>query len=392
MTEVAITRGKAHPGREEIHDQVKRTINLLGGINKYVRPSESILIKPNICADYPADQGATTEPFLVEAIADLCMEAGAREVIVGEGSGVGKDTLQCMESTGWSFLREKGIKLLDLNKDAIPIKIKNGLVLKEVKVAKAVLEIDALINVPVLKTHAATLMTCCMKNLKGILSYSSKKSLHILGLEEGIVDLNSIIRPRLNVVDALTAQEGLGPVAGNPVFLGIIFAGNDAVAVDTVGATIMGVDPGEIKHLSLAGMANLGVNKIRNISIRGENLEDLIHPFKLPYIQEDFAGICIENSKACSGCTVQLMVTLKKMKVSGELDILLNRCGKVNIYIGPEAELQGDNKNICVGKCQTQNMYKCDLFLEGCPPASWHLRDLIRKKLLGMPVLVDPDN
>ncbi|QNB48092.1 DUF362 domain-containing protein [Thermanaerosceptrum fracticalcis] len=390
MSIVAITRGNLYPSREEIHRQVYRAIDLLGGINSFIKKGERVLIKPNVTEDHPADRGTTTDPYIVEALVGLCRQAGAGEIIIGEGAGVGKDSLECMEKTGWFMFTEKGIRLVDLNKEEkVKISIPNGLVFKELKIAKLALEVDAIINVPVLKTHVATLITCCLKNMKGVIPYESKKAMHFHGLHEGIVDLNTVIKPRLNVVDALVAQEGLGPVSGTPLPLGMIMAGADAAAVDTVGAHIMGVEVREVRHLVLAGEKGVGCNQLKEIKVVGEKLEDCVHPFVRPDLKLEFAGFKIISEKGCSGCNMQVMMTLKRMDAAGELDLLRKRYSKVNIIFG-QGDLTEEGLSILVGNCQKKNRAKGALFVEGCPPAGWYIRDAIRKELLGLETLVDP--
>jgi len=391
MTQVALTKRVLKPTREEIHQQVRDTIGLLGGIEKFVKKGEKVQIKPNIAGSYKAETGTLTNPFVVEAIVNLCEEAGAGEIVVGEGSAVGQDTFLAMEESGWMFLKEQGIRLLDLNKEEmIKVNVPDGIVFKELYISKPILDADVLINVPVLKTHLATVMTCCMKNLKGVLSYTGKKAMHFYGLEEGIVDLNSIVKARLSVVDAILCQEGLGPVAGTPLPLGIMMAGTDAVALDTVGAKIMGIESQEVNQLNLAGERGLGINDLEKIHILGDELEGCIHPFKLPVINAEFPQIDIDNVSACSGCNKPLMLSLKQMEAAGELELLKEKHKKIQITLGKQGSLALEGLNICFGNCQKPNKETCHLFVEGCSPAGWYFRDLIRQKYLGLEPLVDP--
>ena len=123
-----------------------------------------------------------------------------------------------------------------------------------VRVGRAVTEVDFLINVPVLKTHRGTLLSNCVKNIGvGVACREEKKRLHRLGIDEGLLDVFSVVKPHFNVVDALVCIEGDGPnfPPGKPRTLGLVMAGEDGVAVDAVCARLIGLDPLEVKHLRL---------------------------------------------------------------------------------------------------------------------------------------------
>jgi uncharacterized protein (DUF362 family) len=157
-------------------------------------------------------------------------------------------------------------------------------VLDWVRIGRSVIEADVLINVPVLKTHRGTLLSACLKNIGvGCATREEKKRLHRLGIDEGLVDVFSLVKSGFNVVDGIVALEGDGPnlPPGKAKPLGLVIAGRDALAVDVVCATVMGLDLMKVKHLRLAYEKGLG-NWLDNIEITGEPLESVVTSFELP--------------------------------------------------------------------------------------------------------------
>ncbi len=140
------------------------------------------------------------------------------------------------------------------------------MVAKEIKVAKRVLDADFLINVPTMKTHVATGVSLCLKNLKGVLPENEKRRSHFLGVNKFVTDLNSIVKPHLCVIDGTVAMEGDGPMQGTPVHLGVLVAGCDPVATDLIATRVMGLDPWEFKCFNYAKNRRMGVWREADIS------------------------------------------------------------------------------------------------------------------------------
>ena len=129
-----------------------------------------------------------------------------------------------------------------------------------------------------MKTHMATKVTLGMKNMFGMLPDKMKAKYHAKGISKVIVDINTVIKPPLTVIDGFVAMEGRGPTDGTPVKMDLIIAGKDAVATDATGARVMGLDPQEISHIRRAG--EKGIGNIDNIEIVGSKLEDVRKVFK----------------------------------------------------------------------------------------------------------------
>ena len=240
------------------------------------KKDERILIKPNyIDASHPST-GNTTDAGVIEGTVKYLKEKGFSNIAIGEGSGFA-ETTKAYEVAGVDEVaRRWQVNLLDLNKDIyIVVDVPNHLILKSVRISKTALDY-AIISVPKLKLHRITGVTLSLKNMMGVVQPKGQMHFH---LNEKIADLASVVKPRLAVVDGLIGGEG-HERAGKPVPMNLVIAGLDPVAVDTVGATIMGINVDNIKHIKLAAKKELGTCNLDQIRILGESLEKVKRKFK----------------------------------------------------------------------------------------------------------------
>jgi len=239
-----------------------------------------VLIKPNyINARHPST-GITTDGRVVEGVVKFLKQHRVKDVIIGEGSGFG-DTFEAFQVAGVDAVAEKwNVKLVDLNKDEfVEVKPTNPLALKKVKIAKTALE-SVIISVPKLKPHRLAGVTLSLKNMMG--AVTPKGSIHH-PLSEKIVDLASIVKPSIAVIDGIIAGEGY-ETSGNPVEMNLVIAGTDPVAVDAVGAAVMGIPPEKVKHLRLAEERELGTCDLKRVEILGEPIEKVKKKFKKSFL------------------------------------------------------------------------------------------------------------
>jgi uncharacterized protein (DUF362 family) len=166
---------------------------------------------------------------------------------------------------------------VDLNKDEfVEVQPPDPLSLKKVKVAKTALE-STIISVAKLKPHRIATVTLSLKNMMGALA--SKGTMHRgVSLSENIVDLASVLKPSVAVIDGIIAGEG-HENSGSTVEMNLVIAGTDPVAVDAVGAAVMCVEPSEVKHLTLAEKKGLGTCDLRNITVLGEPIAKVQRKF-----------------------------------------------------------------------------------------------------------------
>jgi len=132
---------------------------------------------------------------------------------------------------------------------------------------------------PVMKTHTATGVTLGMKAMFGVLPERKKTRYHPK-LDHIIVDLVSALKPKLTIIDAITAMEGKGPLEGELVELGLVIAGNNVVSTDACAAAVMGINPSSIDHLRLASEKGLGTIRLDEIEVKGESIEVVRRPFR----------------------------------------------------------------------------------------------------------------
>lgn len=282
MTVVSIVRA------ENVPEAVREAVELAGGFE--IKEGDTVVIKPNAKNQAPPGYGIVTDVAVIEPLVEMSIEKGAKRVTIADGAAYptgSYHTFSAFETMGVTKLAKKwDLDLVDLNSyDSVDLDVPEGLVLDNVRVGRAVTEVDFLINVPVLKTHRGTLLSNCVKNIGvGVACREEKKRLHRLGIDEGLLDVFSVVKPHFNVVDALVCIEGDGPnfPPGKPRPLGLVLAGEDGVAVDAVCARLIGLDPLEVKHLRLAHDRGIGIADLGQIEVVGERLEDVATIFERP--------------------------------------------------------------------------------------------------------------
>jgi uncharacterized protein (DUF362 family) len=240
---------------------------------------KKVLIKVNFITTMTWDTGATTDPMVVEAIIQRLKKLSL-EIYVVESDATMTNADKAFEVTGMAEMcKRNGVECLNLrhSPDKIKVKVPNGECLKEITVPRIVTE-SAIISVAKMKTHMATKVTLGMKNMFGLLPDKFKAKYHAKGINKVIVDINTIIKPHLTVIDGFVAMEGRGPTDGSPVKMDLIIAGKDPVATDATGARVMGIDPHEISHIRTAHQKGLG--NIDDIEIVGSQLDEVKRVFK----------------------------------------------------------------------------------------------------------------
>ena len=170
--------------------------------------------------------------------------------------------------------------MVDLKQDkTVQVTLVGGRVLREITTFDLVTQMDAIISVPILKTHDQGQITLALKNLKGLVIDGDKRRIHQIGMFEGAVDLVSHFKPIFAVVDAIIGQEGMGPLLGLPVEMGLVLAGRDLVAVDAIAGRIMGFAPDEVPITAAAAARGLGTMDEAEIRVVGEPVASVARRF-----------------------------------------------------------------------------------------------------------------
>ena len=354
--------------QNEIHvaygtDHLQMTMELLAAMDiaGELHSGMSVAIKPNLVVAKEARTGATTTPAVVEGIIRYLQSHGITNISIMEGSWVGDDTKRAFAVAGYRALADKyGLPLYDLKEDEYVVRRAGPF---DMQVCRKPLEAHYLINVPVLKAHCQTQLTCALKNLKGCLTDSEKRRFHRLGLMKPIGCLGKAVRPALTVVDAiagdLTFEEG-----GNPVPMNRIFAGRDMVLLDAYAASLLGFTTGDIEYIGIAEAEGVGSADLSQAVIREyhRNLKESL-TFKSPG-QALLLTRQVVAREACSACYGSLIHALQRLRDKGYLSSL-----QQPIHIGQGFQ---DQKvaGLGIGSCAQG----CDAYLPGCPPTA---RDMV---------------
>jgi uncharacterized protein (DUF362 family)/Pyruvate/2-oxoacid:ferredoxin oxidoreductase delta subunit len=264
---------------DNIRAAVKKSYAHLGGLERFVKKDQKVLIKPNLLSAKDPSRAITTHPAIVQAVVEEVQKIGAVPILGDSPGGVERGIKRVWENTQMSLVAgSTGTKLVAFENEGVYEKRTNDD--KSYFIAKPVVDCDVIISLPKLKTHTLTLMTCAVKNMFGSIPGFRKSEYHRdapkpKDFAKVVVDIYSLTRPHINLVDAVVGMEGDGPSSGDPKYLGLLLASTDAVALDMVSAKIMGFKNGEIDTTSIAQEKGLGVSSFSQIEILGEKLANL---------------------------------------------------------------------------------------------------------------------
>lgn len=248
---------------------VRRAIAALGGMEKFVPPGASVIVKPNICvASHTYEYAATTNPWVVGTLVKLAFEAGARSVKVLDYPFGGTAAEAYVKSGIQEQVQAAGGEMMAMSSFRyIATPIPAGTFLKQTDVFDEILNTEVLIDVPIAKQHSSSRLTLGMKNLMGVVR--NRSALH-RNLGQAIADLNTLIRPRLTVIDAVRILMANGPTGGNlndVKQLDTIVASADIVAADSYATSFFGMQPDDIEYIKIGAAMGLGRNDLSNLKI-----------------------------------------------------------------------------------------------------------------------------
>lgn len=325
----------------------------------------SIVLKPNLVLESAPEEGATTHSEVLSGCLEYLFAHGFRDICIAESSWVGADTASSFKICGYDKVCEQyNVPFFDLKKDSYET-VETPF--RPMAVSKRILDADYLIDLPVLKGHCQTNMTCALKNLKGCLPDREKRRFHADGLMKPIAALGTALKPDLVIVDSLCGdlnfEEGGNPVETNRMFLGF-----DAVLVDTYGCRLMGLPLEEVPYIQMAeawgaGSTNLSEDEIITLN-RPE--EGSTYPNPSGLVKKLSRQVRADN--ACSACFASLVRALYQLKeegyqVSQEIFIGQGWRGKT---------FEGFGCGTC---CRGAEVY-----VEGCPPSSSEIIQFITRK------------
>ncbi|OPY70304.1 MAG: hypothetical protein A4E62_01601 [Syntrophorhabdus sp. PtaU1.Bin002] len=382
---VAIERVPESQTYPEIKKGLENLIRKLGGLKRFVKPGQTVVIKPNVVSDHGLKDGVwqggiVTDTRVVKALVEILLPVAGR-VIIAEGSSINRsETSKMFAHYGYDqhlvSLDPRKVSLVDLNTDEqIEKSVPGGKRMLSRKIPLTLEKADVIISIPVLKIHFAAIVSLAIKHLQGAVPPLEKYMSHFFGLWQNLVNIHHLIKPKLTIIDGLVGQEDFGPISGTPKQMDLLIGGTNPVAVDAVAMRIMGIDPATSPPVLLASLQGMGPIEPRLIEIVGPQIQDVMSPFQQPDI--DLTGgrdITIHGENACPGYRGYLHFVLTKLRRPDPKDttrLLIDRPfeKKVNIFLGPthDHEINPEEQNIFLGICQLHNAHQ-GAHLPGCPP------------------------
>ena len=265
MPRVAVVKGSRGP------EPINRALALVD-YRKAIGKWNKVLVKVNFISTKNWETGATTDPLVVEAIVNRLREIPVEVLIVESDSTMTNADKACVASGMKDMCDRVDVRFINLRheKDKVDIPIPNAMTLETIKVPRIVTE-AAIVSAAKLKTHMQTGVTLGMKNMFGLLPDKFKGKYHMRGMDKVIVDINTVLRPTLTVIDGFVGMEGRGPVNGDPVKMDTIIAGADPVATDATASRVMGIDPQTIEHIKWGHERGLG--EMYDVEVVGDGVD-----------------------------------------------------------------------------------------------------------------------
>lgn len=257
----------------EPEEMVQAAVAALGGMSRFVKAGDVVVVKPNICVSYYSyEYAATTNPWVVGTLVRLALEAGAKQVKVLDFPFGGSPEQAYQVSGIQQEVQKAGGKMVGISTiKFIETKIPNGKDLKSARIYDDVLQADVLINVPIAKHHELARLTLGMKNLMGVIR---DRPLMHANLGQRLADLSSRVRSHLVVVDAVRMLMAHGPTGGNLSDVrkaDTIIASHNVVSADSYAATLFGLVPEDLGYIKKGTEMGLGVKNLDELKIEEIN-------------------------------------------------------------------------------------------------------------------------
>lgn len=338
----------------DAHEMTKALLEQWGTAGK-IPSGAPVVLKPNLVVAQPPELGATTHAGVLSGCIEYLRDCGVSDISIIEGSWVGDQTRRAAAVCGYDRISKRyGVPFYDLKKDSTR-KVQTPL--RPMELCCRALDAGFFIDLPVLKGHCQTRMTCALKNLKGCIPDREKRKFHVEGLMKPIAALASVLKPNLIVVDNICGdldfEEG-----GNPVQSERMYLGCDPVQVDAYGCQLMGIPLSQVPYIQLAEQWGAGSSQVGPDDIISLNQPTVhsgsLHPSGV--VAQLTQGVL--QNQACSACYASLVRALYELQREG---ISIHKA----IHIGQGWRGQS-GPGIGIGSCCSK-MAHC---IRGCPPTS----------------------
>lgn len=355
-----------------VFQATKKAVDSIGGISSFIPPSSKVLVKPNLLMAKEPEYGIDTHPQVVRAVVRLLKEINCA-IYLGDGPSAWGNQVENVDEV----YRRSGMRELCLKEGINLVTFEKKRWRGKYPLTTWLDDCEYFVSIPKFKTHDLTILTGAIKNLFGLVWGLYKAELHkkhfaVEDFANILVDIYQDAKPQLTVIDGILAMEGDGPSTNgklrNP---GLILAGSDCVALDSILTVIMGLEPFDILSTKVAAQRGLGVADINSISVLGERLIDVIaEPFKLP-------------STSFKKKIPRPIIEIAKKLIRFYPKVDYNRCSRCGTCIKacPVKVISMRNNRIAIDYKKCIACFCCQ---EACPDAAMKIKRSIVAKMVGL--------
>lgn len=357
-----------------------QAIDHLTGAGVAFPHSGSVFLKPNIVIGASARESITTDPHFISELIRLLLEAGVSKVFVGDSSAGYIKSSETFQVTGMAqAVVDAGGILVNIDDPAerTEIPLPDSDILESITVPRKALEADYLINFAKLKTHRIGSFTCCVKNWVGFIDQPVRLQHHQTRLPRLVAELHRALPEDICFGDGVIVGEGDGPDLSKPRFLGALLASNDPVALDSIGAQLLGIHRHDLLFpwtAHLAGVGEIDRNRIRLIGPRPEEIQIAVEkPLEVLY---DRFPCNIVLGGLCEGCFAWFMGPALFWQRDGVWEQITQNVGKPTFMLGFNAVDRNFEQHLeegpyfVIGDCSPQKFQQDPrtIFIPGCCP------------------------
>jgi uncharacterized protein (DUF362 family) len=364
---------------------------------------KTVLLKPNVGRVVDPKQAVNTNPDVVSAVFHYLKEKFEANYLIGDSPIINTNTKEAFEQSGYlELISDPDIQFVDLDsRPPFELDVKNGKILKRIKLTGYWEEFDYIVSIPVLKMHMHTGASLSFKNMKGLIYKREKITLHHLQapdiieqiknskkqvkeLDVAISDLARVMQPDLAIIDASYAQEGMGPSSGNAIKMDTIIASTDFMAADIVALAISQPEwtLEDVPHLQIISEAfNDAPKSLDDIKTIPENIQEYVKYLEPPpeTISIKYENVNLVDIDSCSACLSTIFNLLKNNKEFIDKNFTPDK--PLNLAIGKGIKPTDLYENtFLIGNCTTNQREK-GVFIKGCTPVESTILKIIKEEL-----------
>ncbi len=292
MEKVALIKCNSYDYKR-VKEAIDKSIEYLGGLEKYIKPGEKVLLKINLLMKKKPEEAVTTHPIFVKALAKALTDYGA-QVIIGDSPGGpfnAKALSGIYKICGIDEVARETGAVLNYNTNSIDIKNEDGIILKNITAIEVLKEVDKVISVSKLKTHGMMTFTGAVKNMFGIVAGFEKAEYHVrmpdyVDFSNALVDICLVAKPILSFMDGIVGMEGAGPSGGDPREVGAVIASTSPYHLDVVATNIIGLKPMKVPTIARCIERGLCSGNLEDIELLGGEISEFeVKDFVIPPIR-----------------------------------------------------------------------------------------------------------